>query len=258
MKSKKKLSILVPVRNESANITISLTLLDVLIDFPHEVLVIYDDPSDNTIPIVKKIHRKFDDVKLVYNDLGVGIPNALQKGIDTAIGDYIVIIAADDIGLVPALKDMLVLMDEGCDLVSATRYAHGGRRYGGSFFGRMLSKLGNRLFKVLSGTVFTDSTTGGKMFRKSIFKKIQLESRQVGWAVVFELAIKSQVAKLKLGEVPIISIDRLYGGQSTFSLGPWFKAYLRWFFYGIKELHLKKKPKLNLRIPKNIKVKKWI
>ena len=30
-------------------------------------------------------------------------------------------------------------------------------------------------------------------------------------------------------------VDRLFGGSSTFKLGPWFKEYLKWFFWGIKK-----------------------
>jgi hypothetical protein len=37
---------------------------------------------------------------------------------------------------------------------------------------------------------------------------------------------------LRLGEVPIVSIDRLYGGESTFRVGAWTVEYLRWFVWG--------------------------
>ena len=42
---------------------------------------------------------------------------------------------------------------------------------------------------------------------------------------------------LRLGEVPIVSIDRLFGGESTFRLGPWTMEYLRWFLWGMEHLH---------------------
>ena len=34
--------------------------------------------------------------------------------------------------------------------------------------------------------------------------------------------------------MPIISIDRLYGGKSTFKLGPWVGEYSRWFLWGLR------------------------
>jgi hypothetical protein len=149
-----------------------------------------------------------------------------------------------------AIEDMVYLMDKGCDLISCTRYAHGGRRLGGSAVESIVSNVGNKLFRVLCGSVFSDSTTGFKMFRRDIFEKIKLESKPIGWAVVFELAVKAQAQGFKLGEVPIISIDRLYGGKSTFFLGPWFREYIKWFVYGMVHLHNGKKTKLRVRIPK--------
>jgi len=250
-----KLSILLPVRNEGMNIGVMLKILNATLEVPNEILVVYDSPKDNTIPAVKKVQRRFPNVKLVHNNHGRGVVNALKAGIDAAKGEYVLIFAADEIGPVVAIEDMLHLMDKGCDLVSCTRYALGGRRLGGSAIGGFLSRYGNRVFQFLSGSAFTDSTTGIKMFRKSIFEKVKLEARPVGWAVVFELAVKAQLYGLKLGEVPIVSIDRLYGGKSTFSLGPWFKEYLRWFMFGVRNLHFSKRPKVMRLKPRYYDVK---
>ena len=248
--SKVKLSILMPVRNEGTNISIMLKILRAVVEISHEILIVYDHPDDDSVPVVRKLQPTYPHVRLVYNDHGIGVANAIKAGIKASNGEYILIFAVDEVGPVFAIEDMIALMDEGCDLVSCTRYAFGGRRLGGSFIGGVLSKLGNRLFRILAGSVLTDSTTGIKMFQKSIFEGITLESKPVGWAVVFELAIKAQIAGLKLGEVPIISIDRFYGGKSTFSLGPWFKEYLRWFLWGIRPLHQSKnKQKPVIRIP---------
>lgn len=249
--SKIKLSILMPVRNEGINIEIMLKILRAVVEVPYEILIVYDMVDDNSIPVVKKLQPTYKNVHLIHNTLGRGVANAIKSGLKASKGDYILIFAVDEVGPVLAIEDMIALMDQGCSLVSCTRYAHGGRRLGGSLIERVLSRLGNKVFRLLSGSVFTDSTTGLKMFRKSIFDKIKLEAKPVGWAVVFELAIKAQASGLKLGEVPIVSIDRLYGGQSTFSLGPWFKEYLKWFFWGVNHLHTSKIKKPTVRIPRS-------
>ena len=81
------------------------------------------------------------------------------------------------------------------------------------------------------------------MFRRELFERLDLQSRPVGWAVTFEMAMKAEAAGVRLGEVPIISIDRLYGGRSTFRLGPWVGEYLRWFRWGARELRRRKGPR---------------
>lgn len=244
-----------PVRNEGANIPIMLKILSALIEVPHEILIVHDNPDDNTIPVVRRMQSSHTNVKLVNNTAGPGVANAIKTGVAAATGQYVLVFAVDEAGPVFAIDEMLSLLDNGCDLISCTRYAYGGRRLGGSFIGGVLSRIANKLFHIITGSPFTDFTTGIKMFRKSAFEEIILEAKPAGWAVAFELAIKAQLKGLRLGEVPIISIDRLYGGESTFSLGPWFIEYLKWFLWGAIRLlrHNKTaKNKIQIKIPSNI------
>jgi hypothetical protein len=57
------------------------------------------------------------------------------------------------------------------------------------------------------------------MFRRSVFDQLHLEANPVGWAVTFEMALKAQLAGLSWARY-VISIDRLYGGKSTFETRP--------------------------------------
>lgn len=232
--SRPVLSIVLPVRNEGINLRTMLKMLAGMLEVPHEVLVVYDDPGDDSLPLLASLART--GLRAVYNSDGPGVPNAIRAGVAASRGSYILLFAADEVGPVLAIDDMLELMRQGCDFVSCTRYAHGGRRLGGSVVGGFLSRLANRLFHRIAGSVLTDATTGIKMFRREVLEALRLESRPVGWAVVFEMAIKAEILGLRLGEVPIISIDRLYGGRSTFRLGPWFMEYLRWFVFGLRRL----------------------
>lgn len=246
------LSILLPVRNEGINIRLMLKILDAVLEIPHEILIVYDNQKDKTIPEIKKIQKYQKHIVGVRNTYGVGVINAVKAGVDKARGKYVLILAVDDVGPVLAIEDMVMLMEKGCELVSCTRYKHGGRRLGGSIVEAFLSRTGNLFFNFLCGSSLSDATTGFKMFRKDFLKKINLESNPVGWAVVFEMAIKAQAEGLKLGEVPIISIDRLYGGKSSFRIGPWVKEYSFWFMYGVKNFRrLRKNKNVSVRIPKS-------
>jgi hypothetical protein len=74
------------------------------------------------------------------------------------------------------------------------------------------------------------------MVRKSVFDRITIEAK-AGWAFAFEISIKAQILGLKLGEVPVTSIDRLFGGDSTFKIGAWVQEYMKWFIWGVKRLN---------------------
>src|SRR3989338_526722 len=234
-----KVSFLIPVKNEGVNLKIILQILEATIDIPFEILVVVDSKEDDSIPVVCEIQKKYENIRLVQNTLGRGVAFAIRSGCEAAKGQYVLVIAADDLGPVLTVKEMVALMDQGYNLVSATRYAKGGKVYGGAFLSRLLSKTANRLYHFLGGSQLTDATVGIKMFRPDIFQKIQIQSR-VGWAMAFELSIKSQLLGMKLGEVPIISINRFYGGESSFKPGPWILEYSKLFLWGLKQAYQKK------------------
>jgi glycosyltransferase involved in cell wall biosynthesis len=231
-----ELSVILPVRNEGINLRIMLKMLKAMVEVPHEVLVVYDFLEDETVPVIRDLRSHYPNVRGVHNRLGAGVINAIRAGVEGATGKNVLIFAADEVGPVLAIEDMLALMAEGCEFVSCTRYAHGGRRLGGSLIGGVLSRLANRLFRYIAGCRMSDVTTGIKMFRRDTFSRFDLRSNPVGWAVAFEMSIKAHILGLRLGEVPIISIDRLYGGQSTFRVNSWTREYLRWFLWGARQL----------------------
>jgi len=240
-----QLSILLPVRNEGINLKVMLKILRSVVEEPHEVIVITNTEEDDSIAVVKVIQKQYSELRCAHNKLGPGVVNAIRTGVEVSKGRYILIFAADEVGPVLAIEDMIALMDDGCDFVSCTRYKHGGRRLGGSLIAGLLSRTANKLFQMLTHSPFSDATTGIKMFRREIFDKLDLQCKPIGWAVAFEMAIKAQHANIRLGEIPIVSIDRLYGGESSFNLGPWVIEYSKWFLWGV--LQAVKKPRAGKR-----------
>lgn len=244
-----KLTILLPVRNETMNLRVMLRILRAVLIVPHEILVIFDNEADASIAVVEDVRGAYPEVCPLLNRAGRGVALAIRAGVAAAQGERILIFAADEVGPALVIDDMLALMDEGVEFVSATRYAHGGRRLGGSIIGHFLSRTANWLLNTVSGTGFTDSTTGIKMFRRSDFPRLSRDTKSVGWAVAFEMAINAQLGGLKLGEVPIISIDRLFGGKSSFQLIPWVVNYFGYFATAMAKLPRSTRPKVKVRIP---------
>lgn len=246
-----RLSILLPVREEFINLKIMVRILGAVLNDPHEILVIYDDPQDPSRLAVDEVRESYPSVKGLLNTYGPGVINAISYAVEKAKGEYVLIFAADELGPVVAIDDMLALMEEGCDLVSCTRYAHGGRRLGGSLVSRVLSRIANQLFRLLTPCVLSDCTTGIKLFRRADFSRFALRAAPVGWAFAFEMAIRAHALHFSLGEVPIISIDRFYGGRSTFRPLPWIREYTKWFLWGLRVLNTNpnERPRLKVRIP---------
>jgi dolichol-phosphate mannosyltransferase len=243
------LSVLLPVRNETMNLRVMLRILRAVLTMPHEIIVIFDSESDTSIAVVDEVRQTYLQVRPLLNKRGRGVAGAISSGVEAARGDRVLIFAADEVGPVLAIEDMMSLMDEGAEFVSVTRYAHGGRRLGGSIVGHFLSRTANRLLGVFSGMGLTDATTGIKMFRRDDFPRLTNGTSSVGWSIAFEMSVNAQLHGLKLGEVPTISIDRLFGGKSSFQLVPWVVGYLGFFTTALRKLSRKRRPVVTVRIP---------
>jgi dolichol-phosphate mannosyltransferase len=248
------LSVVVPVRNDAPSVQVMVPILRAVIEVPNEVLVVYDDPDDACVPVIERLRERFPTLRGIRNDVARGLLPALQLGVTAARGQYVLIYAADEIGPVLAIDRMLRLMDQGCEFVSATRYAGGGRRYGGSLLGHFLSLTGNTLFRLCSATALSDSTTGMKMFRREIFPTLKMTGIGAGWSCAFEMSIRAQLLGLKLGEVPIVSIDRLFGGESTFRPIPWIVAYSKVFLWGAIQMPPWSRPRPRLALPRESRI----
>lgn len=243
------LTVLLPVRNETMNLRIMLRILRAVLTIPHEILVIFDSNTDTSIAVVEEVQVAYPEVRPLLNVHGRGVAGAVMSGVLAARGDRILIFAADEVGPVLAIEDMMILMDEGAEFVSVTRYAHGGRRVGGSILGKMLSRTANWLLGKISGIGLTDATTGIKMFRRVDINRLTQGTSSVGWSIAFEMAINAQILGFKLGEVPTISVDRLFGGKSSFQLVPWVIGYMGYFVTALRKLPRVAKPTVRVRIP---------
>jgi dolichol-phosphate mannosyltransferase len=238
-----------PVRNDAPSVNVMARILSVMIEVPCELIVVYDDPDDTAVPVLDSLMPSLGNLRGLLNRRGRGAFNAVAAGVEAAHGRYVMLYAADEIGPVLAIATMLRLMEQGCEFISATRYRAGGRRYGGSAIGHILSYTANKMFGLLSCSALSDCTTGIKMFRRELFDKFELSDAGSGWSFAFEMAVQAQLMSLKLGEVSIVSIDRLFGGTSTFVLGAWLMSYLRWFLYGVRKLPPWRRPRPTLAFP---------
>jgi glycosyltransferase involved in cell wall biosynthesis len=242
------LTVLLPVRNETMNLRVMLRILKSVLTYSHEILVVFDTETDASAAIVEEMRPSYPQVRQIINDK-VGVAGAIRCGVEAARGERILIFAADEVGPVLAIEDMMALMDDGTRFVSVTRYAHGGRRLGGSFIGHVLSRTANWLLHSGFGAALSDSTTGIKMFRRADFDVLTKNSNSVGWTLAFEMAINAQRNGFSLGEVPTISIDRLFGGKSSFRLVAWVIAYFDLFMIAVRTLPRSTDTEVRVRIP---------
>jgi len=118
-----RLSIVMPVYNEGENIRLVLEAVQREVKTrPIEVLVVYDFDEDNTVPVVVGMQALFPEVRLVRNDLGRGVLNALRKGFQVARASDVLVMMADGSDEPQVVDRMVALAAAGADVVAGSRY----------------------------------------------------------------------------------------------------------------------------------------
>jgi len=225
------LSIVVPVYNEDKNILNLLEQIRNNIGKDKETLIVYDFDEDSTIPVVKKNIGNFDSlgIKLIKNDIGRGVVNALKKGLACSKGEAVLVLMADLSDDLSIVEKMMKKLDGGYDIVCGSRYMRGGKQIGGGKFKKSLSGLAGRSLKFLSRIPTNDVTNNFKMYRRSMLDEINIESKG-GFEIAMEITVKAYKRGFKITEIPSVWLDRTEG-SSNFKIWKWIPHYLKWYFY---------------------------
>jgi glycosyltransferase involved in cell wall biosynthesis len=221
------LTIVVPVYNEPDNIGPTLRRLAAAVHEPAQTLVVYDFDADTTVPVVRALQSELPRVRLLRNDLGRGVLNAMKAGIAAATGEFVLITMADGSDEVELVDRMVQRGQGGADVVAASRYMKGGHQEGGPLLKRTLSRLAGLSLHWVGRLPIHDATNNFKLYRRSFLNSVTIESKG-GFELAIELSVKADLDGRKLAEVPTTWRDRT-AGQSRFKLRAWLPLYLRWY-----------------------------
>jgi len=227
-----KLSIIIPAYFEEENILPELEEIEKKVRTAHEIIIVYDLDNDPTVKVVEKYIKKnkYRNIFIKKNNVGSnrGVINAVKTGINFARSKVVVVSMADLSDDIDKIDPMYGLIKKGYDIVCASRYMNGGRQIGGPLLKGLFSRFSG-LFIYWFGLPTHDPTNAFKMYKKSIFDKIKIES-DGGFEYSLEIVVKSFKKGYKITEIPATWRDRTVG-KSRFKLLKWLPKYLRWYFY---------------------------
>ena len=199
MKHQNKLSIIIPVYNESATVQLILDKIkdvQLIENIEKEILIINDASIDNSKSIILKYINDSPNINILYleNQKNDGKGASIQKGISKATGDFIVIQDADleydpndfNTLLQPILKD-------NADVVYGSRFTKNNPKnkiYSLHFIGnKILTFLSNQFISLK----LTDMETCYKLFKADVLKSIKLSEKRFG----FEPEVTAKIARIK-------------------------------------------------------------
>jgi len=170
-----KISILIPVFNESKSLEEILKRVEAVdFEMEKEIIIIDDCSTDGT----RELYSKFP-YKVLYHEENLGKGAALRTGLKEASGDIIIIQDADleynPEDYVPLVK---IVRKGGADVVYGSRLSD--TRNQGNFL--FLSFVANLflsfLTRILFNTYITDMETCYKVFKADVIKDIKIESNR--------------------------------------------------------------------------------
>jgi catechol 2,3-dioxygenase-like lactoylglutathione lyase family enzyme len=235
------ISLVVPVYQEADNIQGFLRDVEDAVREPHEILIVYDFPEDNTLPAIAALEPPCAAVRLVHNTLGRGVLNALKAGFQASGGEAIVVMMADRSDEPRDVAAMAKLVREGADVVAGSRYVRGGRQVGGPRLKRTLSCLAGLSLHYLAGLPIRDATNNFRAYSRRVIEQIPIEV-EASFAVALELTLKAHWRGWRLAEVPTTWRDRT-AGQSRFRLWGWLPHYLRWYVRALGRTWFGRRPR---------------
>jgi len=229
------ISIVVPVFNEGGNIISFLRELESSMKEPHEILIVYDFPEDDTLPAIATMNPASPNVRPVHNTIGRGVLNAYKAGFAAAQGDVIVTMVSDKADDPHDVPELVRLVRSGFDVAAGSRYMRGGHRIGGPLLGRILSRTAGLTLYWFARIPTHDATNNFRAYNRRILT-LPIESK-ASFALGLELILKAHWKGWKITEMPTIWHDRTVG-QSKFQLWAWLPEYLRWYLLGMQRAWL--------------------
>ena len=222
-----ELSIVMPVYNEGDAVVPVLRALESAVSTSHETFVVYDFDGDTTVPPVRALTGELPSVRLLRNDLGRGVLNAMKAGIAASRGTWVLITMADGSDDPRDVERMVALARDGADVVAASRYMPGGRQIGGPLLKRSLSRAAGLSLHWLAGVPVHDATSNYRLYSRRFLDATTVEST-AGFELATELTVKATLERRQVAEIPTTWRDRT-AGTSNFRLRAWLPHYLHWY-----------------------------
>jgi dolichol-phosphate mannosyltransferase len=164
--SPKKLSVVVPVRNEQDNVAPLISEIDAALkSFTHEIVYVNDGSTDETHARLQQLQTQYPQLRIVRHASSCGQSTAVRSGVKAAKYDWVATLDGDgqnDPADIPKLIDAL---EEGVWLVGGNRRKS--RR--DTWIKRMSSVIANTVRSKMLRDDTPDTGCGLKLFNKAAF-----------------------------------------------------------------------------------------
>lgn len=242
-----QLFVLIPVLNEAGNLArlvegLRILSAEVRDRFDVHVLLVDDGSQDNTSELAKQAAAKAEiPLTVLRHEINQGPGKAFGTGFCHLVSllqddDLVMTMEGDNTSRLDLVKQMLVRLNEGYDVIFASPYAYGGKIINTSTFRIFLSSMANLFIKELLGIhgLLTVSSFF-RLYRASGFKRLQsaygpdiIERR--GFECMVEMTMKMMNLGITISEVPMILDTKARVGKSRMRIVKTIRGYVSLWF----------------------------
>lgn len=206
--------VIVPTYNERENLPRLLPMI--LEQDPRlDILVIDDNSPDGTGAVADEIAAGEPRVHVLHRRGKLGLGTAYIEGFRWGIArGYAYLQEMDaDFSHDPAHLPQFLSAAEEYDVVLGSRYLDGRVTVINWPMGRLLlSYFANVYARWVTGLPVADATGGFKLFHREVLERMDLDRvESEGYAFQIEMSFRAWKAGARLGEIPIVFVDRTLG-----------------------------------------------
>jgi dolichol-phosphate mannosyltransferase len=211
--------IVTPTYNERDNLP--LLVAGILAHDGARVLVVDDGSPDGTGAIADQLARDHPGrIEVMHRTgprgLGRSYVDGLQHAIAEGRAEFICQMDAD-LSHNPEYLPDLIAAAATQDLVIGSRYLHGVSVVNWPLHRIFLSAFGNRYIRFITSLATSDCTSGYRCWRRDALARMPIANMvSDGYSFLVEMLFEAKRRGLRIGEVPIIFIERRLG-QSKLS-----------------------------------------
>ncbi len=209
----KKSLIIIPTFNELENV--KKLIPDILSRYDNvDILIVDDNSLDGTADFVIEFGNSNSNVKILKRQKKMGLGTAYVAGFKYALQhNYDLIFQMDaDYSHDPKEIQNFLKTIELYDLVLGSRYLTGVNVVNWPMRRLLLSYFANLYTRIVTGLPVKDTTGGYKCFRRKVLEQINFDKiKSNGYAFQIEMTFKAWKKGFRIGEIPIIFIDRTSG-----------------------------------------------
>ena len=214
MMHKNSLTIAVPFYNEEDSIKNFKNQLDSLLnklkDLSVKVLLVDDGSYDDTYSLLHESFHMNEDVQLVQHSNNQNLGGFLKTCQNLCTTDYIVFLDSDCTFDPMLILEIVKSKEFGeIDIINGSPFHPNGSLKGVKKSRSLLSKISNLSYRLLINRNVYTYTSIFKMYKSSIFKKVQIET--IGFVSVCEVFVKCLLSGASVVEFPCTLELREYG-----------------------------------------------